>query len=137
MPYPKESPIYPIFVANFCVVDESRFHLCPDDHRRHVCRRPGQRAPILLSLLQATQALNYPGLIFQQDNIKPHTTRIAMNRLTAYQTLPWPARSPDPSPIEHVWDMMGRRLHLPENVNDLARQLDKFGNTAGDHQGAL
>jgi len=24
--------------------------------------------------------------------------------------LPWPPRSPDLSPIEHVWDMMGRRL---------------------------
>ncbi|GFW36382.1 transposable element Tc1 transposase [Trichonephila clavipes] len=24
--------------------DESHFHLCPDDHRRHVWRRPGQRA---------------------------------------------------------------------------------------------
>ncbi|GFU76793.1 uncharacterized protein TNCV_4519501 [Trichonephila clavipes] len=24
--------------------DESRFHLCPDDHRRRVWRRPGQRA---------------------------------------------------------------------------------------------
>ena len=24
--------------------------------------------------------------------------------------LPWPARSPDMLPIEHVWDMVGRRL---------------------------
>ncbi|GFV47414.1 transposable element Tc1 transposase [Trichonephila clavipes] len=47
--------------------------------------------------------LQYPGLIFQQDNAKPHTTRVAMNFLTAYQTLPWPSRSP----IEHFWDMMG------------------------------
>ncbi|GFV24586.1 transposable element Tc1 transposase [Trichonephila clavipes] len=45
--------------------------------------------------------LQYPGLIFQQDNAKPHTTRVAMSCLTAYQTLPWPASSPDPSPIEH------------------------------------
>ncbi|GFW37831.1 transposable element Tcb2 transposase [Trichonephila clavipes] len=29
--------------------------------------------------------------------------------LTACQTHPWPARSPDLSTIEHVWDMMGRR----------------------------
>ncbi|GFX70693.1 transposable element Tcb1 transposase [Trichonephila clavipes] len=39
------------------------------------------------------------------------------------QTLPCPARSPDLSPIEHVWDMKGRRLHLPGIVDDLARQL--------------
>ncbi|GFX79734.1 transposable element Tc1 transposase [Trichonephila clavipes] len=29
--------------------------------------------------------LQYPGLIFQQDNAKPYTTRVAMNCLTAYQ----------------------------------------------------
>ncbi|GFV32473.1 transposable element Tc1 transposase [Trichonephila clavipes] len=43
--------------------------------------------------------LQDPGLIFQQDNAKSHTTGIAINCLTAYQTLPWPARSPDLSPI--------------------------------------
>ncbi|GFX21801.1 transposable element Tcb2 transposase [Trichonephila clavipes] len=48
-----------------------------------------------------------------------------MNCLTTYQILPWPARSPDPSPIKHVWDIMGRRLHLPGNVDNLARQLDQ------------
>ena len=37
--------------------DESRFQLCPDDHRRRVWRRTGQRG-ILLSLLHATPALN-------------------------------------------------------------------------------
>ncbi|GFS94717.1 uncharacterized protein TNCV_4456261 [Trichonephila clavipes] len=33
------------------------------------------------------------GLIFQQDNARPHTVRVAMNCLTACQTLPWPART--------------------------------------------
>ncbi|GFW11871.1 transposable element Tc1 transposase [Trichonephila clavipes] len=72
------------------------------------------RAVLLVFLLQ------YPGLIFQQDNAKPHTPHVAMNCLTAYQILPWPAISPDPSTIEHVWDMMGTRLRLPGNVDDLA-----------------
>ncbi|GFY29382.1 transposable element Tcb1 transposase [Trichonephila clavipes] len=48
-----------------------------------------------------------------------------MNCLTAYQTLPWPARSPDPYPIEHVCDMMRRRMYLPGNAHDLARQLEQ------------
>ncbi|GFX83586.1 transposable element Tcb1 transposase [Trichonephila clavipes] len=26
------------------------------------------------------------------------------------QLLPWPAYSPDMSPIEHVWDLVGRRV---------------------------
>ncbi|GFV04107.1 uncharacterized protein TNCV_917281 [Trichonephila clavipes] len=46
--------------------DEFRFQLCPDDHRRRVWRRPGS-ALILLSQLQATQALNqelWPGVPF-------------------------------------------------------------------------
>ncbi|GFX82436.1 transposable element Tc1 transposase [Trichonephila clavipes] len=76
---------------------------------------------VLLALL-----LHYSGLIFQQDNAKPYTTRIAMNYLKAYQILPRPSRLPDPSPIKPIWDMMGGRLHLSENVDDLALQLEKF-----------
>ncbi|GFU38503.1 transposable element Tcb1 transposase [Trichonephila clavipes] len=49
-----------------------------------------------------------------------------MNCHTAYQTLPWPARSPDLSSIEHVWDMMGRRLHLPGNVDDITQCLEQI-----------
>ncbi|GFX01206.1 transposable element Tcb1 transposase [Trichonephila clavipes] len=50
----------------------------------------------------------------------------AMDCLTACQILPWPARSSDLSSIEHVWDTMERRLHLPWNVDDLARQLEQI-----------
>ncbi|GFX88486.1 hypothetical protein TNCV_2279541 [Trichonephila clavipes] len=49
-----------------------------------------------------------------------------MNCITAYQTLPCPARLPDPSPIEHVWDMMRRRLHLSGNVDNLTRQFEQI-----------
>ena len=28
--------------------------------------------------------------------------------------LPWPTISPDLNPIEHVWDMLGRRLQAVE-----------------------
>ncbi|GFY08414.1 transposable element Tc1 transposase [Trichonephila clavipes] len=69
--------------------------------------------------------LQYLGLVFQQDNARPHTARVIMNFLTASQTLSWPARSPDLFPVVHVWDIMGRRLHLPGNIDDLARQLEK------------
>ncbi|GFV30013.1 transposable element Tcb1 transposase [Trichonephila clavipes] len=37
--------------------------------------------------------LQCPGLIFQQDNVRPYTARVAMNCLIACQTLPWTARS--------------------------------------------
>ncbi|GFY32982.1 HTH_Tnp_Tc3_2 domain-containing protein [Trichonephila clavipes] len=43
-----------------------------------------------------------PGAIYQQDNARPHTARLSQQCLQGYDVLPWPARSPDLSPIEHV-----------------------------------
>ncbi|GFW39635.1 transposable element Tcb2 transposase [Trichonephila clavipes] len=45
-----------------------------------------------------------PGASFQQDNARPHTARVAQDFLRHFQTLPWPVRSPDFSPVEHVGD---------------------------------
>ena len=63
--------------------------------------------PKVLLLLQAT-----PRAIFQQDSAQPHVARIvqAFFQRRRVSLLPWPTRSPDVSPIEHVWDMVGRRL---------------------------
>ncbi|GFT14968.1 DDE_3 domain-containing protein [Trichonephila clavipes] len=36
-----------------------------------------------------------PGAIFQQDNARPHTVRVTQDFLRHFQTLPWPAHSPD------------------------------------------
>ncbi|GFW07382.1 transposable element Tcb1 transposase [Trichonephila clavipes] len=35
-----------------------------------------------------------PGAIFQQDNARPHTAKVARDFLRHFQTLPWPAGSP-------------------------------------------
>ncbi|UYV66404.1 hypothetical protein LAZ67_4001561 [Cordylochernes scorpioides] len=51
--------------------------------------------PVLLPFLS-----HHPGFTFQQDNGRPHTARVTMDCLQSCQTLPWPARSPDLSPIE-------------------------------------
>ena len=50
--------------------------------------------------------------IFQDDNARAHHARIVNNHLQQHNIyrLPWPAMSPDLSPIEHVWDMIGRRV---------------------------
>ncbi|GFW17378.1 transposable element Tcb2 transposase [Trichonephila clavipes] len=39
---------------------------------------------------------------FQQDNARPHTARVSQDCLRTVTTLPWPARSPDLSPIDHI-----------------------------------
>jgi transposase len=32
----------------------------------------------------------------------------------AVTSVPWPVTSPDLNPIEHIWDMLGRRIHARE-----------------------
>ena len=64
--------------------------------------------PTLLPLL----AQHRDVITFQQDNARPHTVRITMAFLGEHgvNVLPWPAYSPDMSPIEHLWDQLGRRI---------------------------
>ncbi|GFT60626.1 transposable element Tc1 transposase [Trichonephila clavipes] len=61
------------------------------------------------------------GLKYAEEKFRPYTAGVSMNCLTACKIFPWPARSPDLSSIVHVWDMLGRRLHLIGNVDDLAQ----------------
>ena len=69
--------------------------------------------PYVIPFIQA-QANN---VTFQQDNARPHVVRVVRAYLTQQNIdlLPWPAVSPDLSPIEHVWDEMERRLHHLSN----------------------
>ncbi|UYV76563.1 hypothetical protein LAZ67_14001162 [Cordylochernes scorpioides] len=156
--------------------DESRFLLCPDDGRKRVWRRPGQRVDpgltvehhtgpqqgvmvwgaisfdsrtplvVIPGTLTAQRYIDdilrsvllpilshHPGLTFQQYNSRPHTARVTMDCLQSCRTLPWPAKSPDLSPIEHIWDVMGRRLQPSRNVDYLARQLETIWQEIPQH----
>ncbi|GFS82852.1 transposable element Tcb2 transposase [Trichonephila clavipes] len=67
-----------------------------------------------------------PGAIFQQDNARPHTARVAQDFLRHFQILPWPDGSLDLSPVEHVWDKLKRQLPSCHSVHDLELAVQIF-----------
>ncbi|GFY27030.1 transposable element Tcb2 transposase [Trichonephila clavipes] len=60
-----------------------------------------------------------PGAIFQQDNARPHTARVAQDFLGHFMTVPWPARSSDLSSVAQVWDQLKRQMTSCHSVHDL------------------
>ncbi|GFV16143.1 transposable element Tcb2 transposase [Trichonephila clavipes] len=48
-----------------------------------------------------------------------HPARVAQGFLRHFQTLPWPARSPDLSPVKHVWDQLKRQMPSCHSIHDL------------------
>jgi transposase len=50
------------------------------------------------------------------DNARPHRSRavIAYLQSEVVTFVPWPAMSPDLNLIEHIWDMLGRRMQARE-----------------------
>lgn len=70
-----------------------------------------------------------PGAVFQQDNARHHTAKVTTECLTENNVnrLFWPATSPELNSVEHVWDMVDKRLrrlpHPPNNLGELRQQF--------------
>jgi transposase len=71
----------------------------------------------------------HPDMTLQHDNATSRTARSVRD----FSVLPWPAKSPDLNPIEHIWDLLDRRVRAraipPRNVRELAGALvEEWGN---------
>jgi transposase len=78
--------------------------------------------PVVVLLFAAHRDVTH----FQHDNARPHSARLttAFLRQQDINTLPWPAFSPDLSPIEHVWDQLGRAVRQGHLQSQTRQQLE-------------
>ena len=60
------------------------------------------------------------------DNARPHRSRAVTAYLQseAVTSVPWPAMIPELNPIEHIWDILGRRIQVREPPVQNIRQLE-------------
>jgi hypothetical protein len=70
-----------------------------------------------------------PNFVLMDDNARPHRARTVDNFL-ATETItrmdPWPAYSPDMTPIEHCWDQLDRAVRRRTQPGDTLHDLRRY-----------
>ena len=78
----------------------------------------------------------HPDLTLQHDNVTSHTARTVRDFLQDrnVSVLPWPVKSQDLNPIDHIWDLLDRRVRMgpfpPEMSGNLQVHWWKSGVTS-------
>jgi len=65
-------------------------------------------------------------LCYKDANARPHRSKsvTAYLQSEAVTFVPWPAMNPDLNPIEHIWDILGRRIQAREHPVQNIRLLE-------------
>ena len=64
--------------------------------------------------------------MYMDDNASPHHSKVVTYlQSKAVTSVPWSAMSPDFNPIQHIWDMLGRRIQAREPPVQNIRQLEE------------
>ena len=80
-------------------------------------------------LLPFLKLKNYRGMVFQQDNAPPHTSKITKAFFVEkkVEVLPWPPFSPDLNPIENLWSILKLKVAkmCPKNREELESLINR------------
>ncbi|GFW92484.1 transposable element Tcb2 transposase [Trichonephila clavipes] len=111
--------------------DELRFNLWAHDGRIRVRRYAGERC-LPQCVFERHSGLT-PGVMVWGPISYHGRSNLLQIKAQHMQLLPWPAYSPDMSPIEHVGDLVGRRLvHDPRpaaSKDELLRHIHVIWNS--------
>ncbi|GFW50798.1 transposable element Tcb1 transposase [Trichonephila clavipes] len=115
-----------------CVMfsDEARFSLQSDSHRTLIWRSPEcnvYRDVILEQHVRLFRSGMGAEFLFMDDNTRPYRANIVDECLQWEDIIrmDWTAYSLDLNPIEHVWDMFGRRIAARQPPSNLSTGTSK------------